>query len=127
MTSIDFLKQENRKSRIRKMDMVVVDEAHKFTPGSDRHELGKTLSEKANGMIFLTATPHDGKDENFLARMGLLDPFVTSMSSTSHLYMRHIKEDVVDLDGKQVFPKRVSTTVDIELTNNEREIHRMLD
>lgn len=127
VTSIDFLKQENRKSRIRKMDMVVVDEAHKFTPGSDRHELGKTLSEKANGMIFLTATPHDGKDENFLARMGLLDPFVTSMSSTSHLYMRHIKEDVVDLDGKQVFPKRVSTTVDIELTNNEREIHRMLD
>lgn len=127
VTSMDFLKQENRRRLIRKLDLVVVDEAHKFKPDNDRYELGEILSEKADGMIFLTATPHDGKDENFLARMALLDPFVTDVSSTSHLWMRHRKEDVVDLDGKEVFPERTSTTVDTELTNDERKIHHMLD
>ena len=127
VTSMDFLKQENRRRLIHKLDLAVVDEAHKFKPDNERYDLGKILSEQASGMIFLTATPHDGKDENFLGRMTLLDPFVTDVSSTSHLWMRHRKEDVVDLDGKQVFPDRTSTTVDTELTNDERRIHNMLD
>lgn len=127
VTSMDFLKQENRRRLIHKLDLVVVDEAHKFKPDNERYGLGRILSEQAGGMIFLTATPHDGKDENFLGRMALLDPFVTDVVSTSHLWMRHRKEDVVDLDGKQVFPDRTSTTVDTELTNDERRIHNMLD
>ena len=127
VTSIDFLKQENRRRLIKNLDMVIVDEAHKFQPGSQRYELGEILSEKTDSMIFLTATPHDGKDENFLGRMRLLDPFVADVSSTAHLWKRHVKEDVVDINGKQVFPERVSTTVDTELTNNERAIHQMLD
>lgn len=127
VTSMDFLKQENRSQLICKMDLVVVDEAHKFKPGTERYELGKILDSNAGGMIFLTATPHDGKDENFLGRMQLLDPFVTDVSSTSHLWMRHRKEDVVDLEGKQVFPERTSNTVDVELTNDERGIHHMLE
>ena len=127
VTSMDFLKQENRKPLIRKMDLVVVDEAHKFKPGNDRYDLGEVLSAKANAMIFLTATPHDGKDENFLGIMKLLDPFITDVSSTSHLWMRHRKEDVVDINGKEVFPERFSDTRDTELTNDERAIHHMLD
>ena len=127
VTSMDFLKHESRRPLIKKLDMVVVDEAHKFKPGSERYKLGEVLSERADSMIFLTATPHDGKDKNFLGRMRLLDPFVADVSSTAHLWRRHIKEDVVDIDGRQVFPRRTSTTVDTELTNNERAIYRMLD
>ena len=59
--------------------------------------------------------------------MTLLDPFVSDVPSTSHLWKRHVKEDVVDIEGKQIFPERKSTTVDMELKNSEREIHRMLD
>lgn len=127
VSSMDFLKAPNRKRLLRKMDLVVVDEVHKFKPDNDRHDLGVMLERLADGMIFITATPHDGKDENFLGRMKLLDPFVTDVSSTSHLWRRHIKEDVRDIEGRQVFPKRVSDTVDTELTNSERVIHRMLD
>lgn len=127
VTSMDFLKSENRRRLIRKLDLVVVDEAHKLKPGNERYELGEILSEKADVMIFLTATPHDGKDENFLGRMSLLDPFVTDVSSTSHLWKRHVKENVVDIEGKQVFPERSSTTADTKLTNDERKIHHMLD
>lgn len=127
VTSIDFLKQENRKSLIRNMDLVVVDEAHKFKPGNDRYGLGEVLREKTRGRIFLTATPHDGKNENFLGRMQLLDPFVSDVSSASHLWIRHRKEDVVDIEGRQVFPERTSITVNTEMTNAERNIHAMID
>ena len=127
VTSMDFLKQEHVKRIIRKLDLVVVDEAHKFKPGNERYLLGEVLSEKADSMIFLTATPHDGKDENFLGRMQLLDPFVSDVSSTAHLWKRHVKEDVVDINGMDVFPPRKSETVDMELTNRERGIHQMLE
>ena len=127
VASMDFLKSENRRRLVRKLDLVVVDEAHKLTPGNERYRLGETLSEMSTAMIFLTATPHDGKDENFLGRMELLDPFVTDVSSTSHLWRRHIKENVVDMDGRQVFSARTSTTVNTELTNDERRIHEMLN
>ena len=69
VTSMDFLKAENRMRLLRKLDLVVVDEVHKFKPGNDRYVLGQTLSEKSDSMIFLTATPHDGKDENFLGSL----------------------------------------------------------
>ena len=127
VTSMDFLKAENRMRLLRKLDLVVVDEVHKFKPGNDRYVLGQTLSEKSDSMIFLTATPHDGKDENFLGRMLLLDPFVTDVASTSHLWTRHVKEDVIDMEGKQIFPERKSETVDTKLKNSERDIHQMLD
>ena len=127
ITSMDFLKFENRMRLLRKLDLVVIDEVHKLKPGNDRYVLGEALSDKSSSMIFLTATPHDGKDENFLGRMTLLDPFVSDVPSTSHLWKRHVKEDVVDIEGKQIFPERKSTTVDMELKNSEREIHRMLD
>lgn len=127
VTSMDFLKQEKYSRLIHNVDMVVVDEVHRLRPGNDRYDLGKILSENTTFMIFLTATPHDGKDENFLGRMELLDPFVDDIQSAAHLWKRHVKEDVLDMDGKQVFPERTSETVNTELTNNERDIHRMLD
>lgn len=127
VTSMDFLKQEKYSRLIRNVDMVIVDEVHRLRPGNDRYDLGKILSENTTSMIFLTATPHDGKDENFLGRIELLDPFVNDIQSVAHLWKRHVKEDVLDMNGKQVFPERTSETVNTELTNDERDIHRMLD
>ena len=127
VTSMDFLKQDNRRRLIKRLDLVVIDEVHKFKPGNERYIMGEILSKKANFMIFLTATPHDGVKDNFLGRMKLLDPFVASVPATTRLWSRHVKEQVVDIDGKQVFPKRTSYTVNTELTNNERNIHHMLD
>ena len=127
VTSMDFLKQEEYSRLIRNVDMVVVDEVHRFKPGNNRYALGEILGEKTKFMIFLTATPHDGKDENFTSRMKLLDPFVEGIQSAAHLWKRHVKEEVVDMEGKQVFPARTTKTVNTELTNNELGIHRMLD
>jgi len=130
ITSMDYLKQEHVMERLRdgnNFDVVVVDEAHKFKIRTERYQLGSLLSEKSNIMMFLTATPHDGRDEDFLARIQLLDPFVSDIHSANYLWTRNIKEDVRDIDGKEVFPPRESTTVEIPITNAEKRIHDTLD
>ena len=127
VASMDFLKQEHIKEKIQNdFDIVVVDEAHKFKLDTDRLKLGKILAEKSNVLIFLTATPHDGRDEDFMARINLLDPYVSDIASSSYLWTRNIKEDVKDMQGKTVFPGRESETVDIPLTNAEREVNNLL-
>jgi len=127
VASMDFLKQEHIKEKIKKdFDIIIVDEAHKFKIRTDRLELGKVLAVKSNVLIFLTATPHDGRDDDFMARIRLLDPYVGDIASSSYLWTRNIKEDVKDIKGQTVFPPRTSKTVDIPLTNAEREINNLL-
>jgi superfamily II DNA or RNA helicase len=127
VASMDFLKQEHIKEKIQNdFDVVIVDEAHKFKIRTDRLELGKVLAARSNVLIFLTATPHDGRDDDFMSRISLLDPYVGDIASSSYLWTRNIKEDVRDIQGKTVFPPRTSKTVDIPLTNAEREINNLL-
>src|SRR5690606_13616899 len=63
-------------------DLVVVDEAHRMSASwfsgefkaSKRFQLGKLLSERARHFLLMTATPHNGKEEDFQAFLSLLDP-----------------------------------------------------
>jgi len=127
VASMDFLKQEHIREKIQNdFDVVVVDEAHKFKIRTERLKLGKLLSSVSNVLIFLTATPHDGRDDDFMARMSLLDPYVGDIASSSYLWSRNVKEDVKDIEGKTVFPARESKTIDILLTNAERVINDLL-
>jgi len=128
ITSIDYLKQPHVMNLIKgNLDLVVVDEAHKFKLATDRLELGRLLAEKSNTLMFLTATPHDGRDEDFMARINLLNPYINDISSSNYLWTRNIKEDVIDIEGKKVFPPRQSETVNITLTRREQIIHKLLD
>ena len=127
VASMDFLKQDHIKEKIQNdFDIVIVDEAHKFKIRTDRLELGKVLAAKSNVLIFLTATPHDGRDDDFMTRINLLDPYVGDIASSSYLWTRNIKEDIRDMEGKTVFPPRTSKTLDIQLTNAERGINDLL-
>ena len=129
VSSMDYLKQD----RVIKLfdgarfDVVVVDEAHKFALGTERFKLGKRLAECSNYMLFLTATPHNGDNEDFLERMRLLDPYILDVGSVGHILVRNMKEDVVDLDGREVFPPRSSKTCGVVLTGEELSVHRMVD
>ena len=63
-------------------DLVIVDEAHKMSAHrygdelrrTKRFVLGETLRECTRHFLLLTATPHNGKNEDFLAFMTLIDP-----------------------------------------------------
>ena len=129
IASMDYLKQEHIKEYLSDshFDLVIIDEAHKLKLHTDRMALGKVLSEKSNMLMFLTATPHDGRDDDFIKRMQLLDPWISDVASSSHLWVRNIKEDVLDINGQQVFPSRKSETVEFGLTPTEENIYTLLD
>jgi SNF2 family DNA or RNA helicase len=131
VTSMDYLKQDHviklLKDANNTIDLVVIDEAHKLASGTDRYKLGEYLANISTFMLMLTATPHNGDDEDYLNRVRLLDPYISDVDASRYLFIRNIKEDVIDLDGKEVFPSRESKTVEVKLSNEEAKIHEMLD
>jgi len=127
VASIDYLKQDHIRDLLVEFDVVVIDEAHRMKIGTDRLSLGKHLSSRTDSLILLTATPHDGRDEDFMARIALLDPFAPDIRSASYLWARTMKEDVVDMHGMSVFPGRSSYTVDVCLLNKERDVLSLLE
>ena len=129
ISSIDYMKQPHIIQHLKDatLDMVIIDEAHKLNPGKQRFTLGEELSRMATYMMFLTATPHDGVDENFLARMKLLDPWTSDVDSSNHLWVRNMKEDVVDIKGDNVFPGRTSKTHEITISKDEEKVYEKLN
>jgi SNF2 family DNA or RNA helicase len=63
-------------------DLVVCDEAHKMSASffsgevreTKRYKLGRMLSTIGRHFLLLTATPHNGKEEDFQLFMALIDP-----------------------------------------------------
>lgn len=62
-------------------DLVISDEAHKMSASffggevnyTKRHRLGQLLGRITRHLLLMTATPHNGKEEDFQLFMGLLD------------------------------------------------------
>ena len=129
ITSIDFAKREEILPSIAAthFDLIVVDEAHKMSAykygekldKTSRYKLGEALSRISTNILFLTATPHKGDPENFRLFLDLLEPgfFSTNemlMQSIKNqdnpLFIRRIKEDLKDFEGKPLFlPRNVET------------------
>jgi hypothetical protein len=78
-------------------------------------------------LLLLTATPHRGKEEDFQLFLGLLDAdrFEGRFREGVHqvdiqdLMRRMLKEELVDFDGKRLFPERRAYTVNYELSDQE--------
>ncbi len=120
-------------------DLVVVDEAHRMSAHfvgdepreSKRYKLGKRLAANARHFLLLTATPHNGKPEDFYLFMSLLDPdrFAGRPRSTTEqldcgdLMRRMPKELLVRFDGKPLFPERRASTVTYQLSSLERVVY----
>lgn len=146
VASIDFLKQDDiaQKLRASSWDLVVVDEAHKMSaygystrkgPKVDktkRYRVGEILSEIATHLLFLTATPHRGDDENFRLFLDLLRPGFFSKTDLlresiekeeNPLFVRRLKEDMKDFKGNKLFPPRHVSTVSFPLTEAEKDLY----
>ncbi|MDR1962141.1 MAG: DEAD/DEAH box helicase, partial [Gracilibacteraceae bacterium] len=121
-------------------DLIVCDEAHKMSAtfgGGEihrtaRHKLGQLLSTIARHFLLLTATPHNGKEEDFQLFMSLLDgdrfegKFRDGVHSVdiSDLMRRMVKEDLLTFDGHKLFPERIAYTVEYELSDGEAELYQ---
>lgn len=84
IASVDFIKRREgafRELSASRWDVIVIDEAHHLASGgnddelTDRFRLARWLAaENTGALLLLTATPHDGYDQNFASLLSLLEP-----------------------------------------------------
>jgi SNF2 family DNA or RNA helicase len=131
--------QEKLKAPDCRWDLVVCDEAHKMSAtffGGEVHytkrfQLGKLLSTVTRHFLLMTATPHNGKEEDFQLFLSLLDGdrfegrFRDGVhaSDASDLMRRMVKEQLLKFDGKPLFPQRIAYTVPYKLSENEAKLY----
>jgi superfamily II DNA or RNA helicase len=120
-------------------DLIVLDEAHKLSASffrgevraTKRYRLGQRLSRLTRHFLLLTATPHNGKDEDFQLFMALLDGdrfegrFRDDVHAvdTSDLMRRLVKEQLLTFDGTPLFPERLASTVSYRLSDPEARLY----
>ena len=127
------------KLRVTDWDLIVCDEAHKMSATmwggeakyTKRYQLGRLLSGITRHFLLLTATPHNGKEEDFQLFMSLVDPdrfegaCRTSNQSidVTDVMRRLVKEDLLKFDGRPLFPERLAYTVNYDLSPMEAQLY----
>lgn len=120
-------------------DLIVVDEAHKmsasFSGGevkyTKRFSLGRELSNLTRHFLLMTATPHNGKEEDFQLFLSLLDAdrfegkFRQGVEQVdvSDLMRRMVKEQLLKFDGRPLFPERIASTMAYDLSDLEQSLY----
>jgi len=127
------------KLRLSSWDLVVVDEAHKLSASyfgnkvnkTKRFQLGELLGSVTRHFLLMTATPHNGKEEDFQLFMSLLDSdrFYGKFRDGAHkvdvtdLMRRMVKEDMLRFDGTRLFPERRAYTTNYKLSDIEAALY----
>ena len=143
ITSMDFAKRDEISASLSaaQFDLIIVDEAHKMSADkysekvdkTRRYRLGEVLSGNSEHLLFLTATPHKGDNENFRLFLDLLEPgfFATTemlaeslAKDENTLFLRQIKEDMKNFDGTPLFLPRYVDTATYNLSDPERLLYR---
>lgn len=154
ITSLDFLKRE-RPLRLlrellpaegespypRRLDLLVVDEAHNVAPSGSqfyavdslRTEMIRLLAPHCEHKLFLTATPHNGYKESFTALLELLDAqrFARGVppdrKQLETIMVRRLKTELPPRwDGSRRFPVRKLAAIPVNYTSEELRAHELL-
>lgn len=131
--------QIQEKLRVTDWDLIVCDEAHKMSATmwggeakyTKRFQLGRLLSGITRHFLLLTATPHNGKEEDFQLFMSLIDQDRFGGASrsgaqavnVSDVMRRLVKEELLKFDGRPLFPERLAYTVNYDLSPKEAELY----
>jgi superfamily II DNA or RNA helicase len=127
------------KLRLTRWDLVIVDEAHKLSAHyfgnrvnkTKRFRLGELLGSITRHFLLMTATPHNGKEEDFQLFLSLLDAdrFYGKFRNGAHqvdvsdLMRRMVKENLLKFDGTLLFPERCAYTVNYQLSDLEAALY----
>lgn len=154
ITSIDFLKRE-RPLRLmrevlppegqpafpRRFDLLIIDEAHNVAPSgrgnyaqdSMRTEAIRKIAPHFEHKLFLSATPHNGYSESFTALLELLDDqrfhrgAPPDKAQLGAVMVRRLKSELPPNDlGEPRFPKRELEAIEVDYTEDERQVHHDL-
>jgi superfamily II DNA or RNA helicase/DNA-binding XRE family transcriptional regulator len=138
-------------------DLVIFDESHKLSANRDpdlyvrkteRYKLAEALTGlnsedprwqlnwTVTHLLLLTATPHMGKDYPYFALWRLLEPETLSTpdafaafprESRRRHFIRRVKEEMVDLAGRPLYPNRETSTHSYDLKQGETSEQRLYD
>lgn len=127
------------KLKVSEWDLIVCDEAHKMSATiwggevkyTKRFQLGRLLSNITKNFLLLTATPHNGKEDDFHLFLSLVDPdrFEGTHGNSqqavdvSDVMRRLVKEELLKFDGKPLFPERIAYTVNYDLSPQEAQLY----
>ncbi|MEU7769854.1 helicase-related protein [Micromonospora taraxaci] len=119
-------------------DVVVFDEAHRLTPTAQTfYRVGELLAKRTPRALLMTATPHRGSEWLFRHLMHLVDPEVypdpgddakadfSLVKPSGVHFLRRMKEDLVDYDGKtRLFKARRAANHRVPMNSVEYAFYR---
>jgi len=117
-------------------DLIIIDEAHKIagaSTGVARHRLGKSLSENTPYLLLLSATPHQGRTEQFQRLMSLLEPekFEHLENITKEQVLLHVirteKRLSINHEGAPLFTPRTTKLIPVKWDPRHNEQRRLYD
>ncbi|HNW74277.1 MAG TPA: helicase-related protein [Bacteroidales bacterium] len=136
--SIDYIKSDKRREFFYQdcPELVIVDEVHscarpagaKYASQQQRYNmLYQLVRKKSPHLVFLTATPHSGKDEEFQSILGILDPELETFSlqdadqnkrrKIAKYFIQRKRENITRwLKEETPFPKRDTKEVPYSLS-----------
>ena len=119
IASFDFLKRPEVLKSIEELlwDIVIVDEAHAVTAGTDRRAAVDAIAARSRRVLLLTGTPHSGDAAQFeaLCRIG------EGTHRTPLAFFRRKRSDVT------TGPSRRSVLLWVQLSDAERRMHQLLE
>lgn len=123
-------------------DLIIVDEAHKLSANyfgnkinkTKRFQLGELLGTLTRHFLLMTATPHNGKEEDFQTWLSLLDAdrFYGKFREGAHkvdvsdIMRRMVKEELLKFDGTKLFPERKAYTANYHLSPLEAMLYEQV-
>jgi superfamily II DNA or RNA helicase len=126
------------KLKFSEWDLIICDEAHKMSATisgdtehrTKRYNLGLLLSGITRHFLLLTATPHNGKEDDFQLFLRLLDgdrfegKNRNKQKTTANDIMRRlVKEELLTFEAKPLFPERLAYTLNYELSGPEMDLY----
>lgn len=125
--------------RSQEWDLIICDEAHRMSATyfggevkyTKRYQIGQKLGQICRHLLLMSATPHNGKEEDFQLFMALLDGdrfegrFRDGIhyADTQDMMRRLTKEELLRFDGRPLFPERRAYTVKYELSPLEAALY----
>ncbi|MGH6888298.1 MAG: helicase-related protein [Rhizomicrobium sp.] len=123
----------------REWDLIICDEAHRMSAtyfGGEvkytrRYQVGQKLGQICRHLLLMSATPHNGKEEDFQLFMALLDGdrfegrFRDGVhyADTDDMMRRLTKEELLRFEGRPLFPPRRARTVKYQLSEGEAALY----
>ena len=144
LTSLDFAKQEPVLEELERAswDLAIIDEAHHCVSATtttsrddtQRRRLAEVIARQSDGLLLLTATPHDGYEPHFASLIELLDPSLVDghggldgQSYRNHV-VRRLKSHITDpVTGLPLFRDRRVVPIPIQTEDpGVKRFHRAL-